>query len=336
MKIEMGESLIQSFLKHTKNCLITQSNWKTSSSWNIDREANDRLEHIYSKIKSNNEFSDVFKKNELAQILRQAEIDVLGIDKDGDIHMVEVAFHEGGLNYGSKIETKNKIFEKLLRSLLIGSAYFAGKKLYITFATPKTNPATKEIIIDYFEILEREFGGENVNFNFITNEDFKNEILTPTLKAGESEADTAELFLRTYKMLNMFDLISDFRKSEKQNNTPMNTFSPIRQVVSQSYAFSNPQPANTQQQNHNTVLSPPKISFYIAGQEVNKNVFRNQLLITKQAKRTWMMSDGRQKEEIWNAQNFTEDSDLMANIKTSATYRNWKQRGIVHVRFDID
>ena len=36
MKIEMGESLLQSYLKHVKNCLISQTNWKTSSNWNID------------------------------------------------------------------------------------------------------------------------------------------------------------------------------------------------------------------------------------------------------------------------------------------------------------
>lgn len=86
--------------------------------------------------------------------------------------MVEVAFHEGGLNYGSKIETKNKIFEKLLRAYLIGLAYFPNKELKIIFATPKTNPATKEIIDDYFELLEREFSSENVHFQFVTNDNF--------------------------------------------------------------------------------------------------------------------------------------------------------------------
>lgn len=36
MKIEIGESLLQSYLKHVENCLISQTNWKTSSNWNID------------------------------------------------------------------------------------------------------------------------------------------------------------------------------------------------------------------------------------------------------------------------------------------------------------
>ncbi len=207
MKIEMGESLMQSFLKHIKGCQISQTNWKTSSNWEISPDAKDQLEYIYNKIKSNNEFSDVFKKNELTQILKQAEIDVLGINTKDTIFMVEVAFHENGLNYGSKIETKNKVYEKLLRALLIGLAYFPGKNYEIIFASPKTNPAITNIIDDYFEILTREFGNEKIHFDFITNESFKSKILIPTLKMTDSESDTSELFLRVFKMLNLFDLI---------------------------------------------------------------------------------------------------------------------------------
>lgn len=38
MKIEMGESLMQSYLKHIKCCLITQTNWKTLRSWKSHNE----------------------------------------------------------------------------------------------------------------------------------------------------------------------------------------------------------------------------------------------------------------------------------------------------------
>lgn len=47
MKIEMGESLLQSYLKHVENCLVSQTNWKTSSNWNIDSSCRDKLEYIY-------------------------------------------------------------------------------------------------------------------------------------------------------------------------------------------------------------------------------------------------------------------------------------------------
>ena len=62
MKIEMGESLLQAYLKHVENCLISQTNWKTSSSWNIDSSCKTKIESVYKKIRIDNHFKDVFKK----------------------------------------------------------------------------------------------------------------------------------------------------------------------------------------------------------------------------------------------------------------------------------
>ena len=321
----MGESLLQSYLKHVENCLISQTNWKTSSNWSVDETCREQVEHIYSKIKKNNQFSDVFKNNELDQILKQAEIDVLGINNQDTVFMVEVAFHEGGLNYGSKIETKNKIFEKLLRAYLIGLSYFPGKKYEIIFATPKTNPATGELIKDYFEILEREFSSDTVQFKFITNNEFKQQILLPTISSTDSDADTGELFLRSYKLLNMFGL--DTEKDEKNSVvTHVMLSNGIDDDTNSDFNI-----GNTVQ-----LSAPPKIEFYYQNQIVNKRVFNEVLLQTKRAKRIWYYSNGNSKEEVWNATSFNEDSDLMANIKTSSTFRKWKAKGIVKVELRIE
>ncbi len=332
MKIEMGESLLQSYLKHVENCLISQTNWKTSSNWNIESSCRDQIEYIYNKIRTDNQFSDVFKKNELDQILKQAEIDVLGLNDKNTVFMVEVAFHEGGLNYGSKIETKNKIFEKLLRAYLIGLTYFPNKELKIIFATPKTNPATKEIIDDYFELLDRMFSSDTVHFLFITNDEFKNKILIPTLKITNSDADTGELFLRSYKLLNMFDLSKQTENSSttKQIQNTNIDLETILKTTNVQVPVSNPIDSS------NVLLSPPKIEFYINDKLVSKSVFNVVLLKIKRSRRIWFYNNGNQKEEIWNANNFTEDSDLMANIKTSATYRKWKEKGIIRVEFKIN
>lgn len=210
MKIEIGESLLQSYLKHVENCLISQTNWKTSSNWNIDPSCRKQIDAAYNKIRADKQFSDVFKKNNLDQILKQAEIDVLGLEKN-TVFMVEVAFHLGGLNYGKKNETKNKIFEKFLRAYLIGLAFFPNKELKIIFASPKTYPATKKLIDEYFDLLEKKFSSKTVHFQFITNEDFKDKILIPTLNKTSSDEDTGELFLRSYKLLRMYKLVEDLK-----------------------------------------------------------------------------------------------------------------------------
>lgn len=48
MKIEMGESLFYSWLRHVKECQIVQTNWKVSSQWQLsDAEA---LEHLMAQV----------------------------------------------------------------------------------------------------------------------------------------------------------------------------------------------------------------------------------------------------------------------------------------------
>ncbi len=46
MKIEMGESLFYSWLRHVKECQIVQTNWTTSGQWTLLHE--DKLEEIKS------------------------------------------------------------------------------------------------------------------------------------------------------------------------------------------------------------------------------------------------------------------------------------------------
>ena len=50
MKVEMGESLGYSYLRHVKNCWLTQTNWKASEHWpkHLDDQ---ELERIFSDIK---------------------------------------------------------------------------------------------------------------------------------------------------------------------------------------------------------------------------------------------------------------------------------------------
>ena len=96
----------------------------------------------------------------MEQALKQAEVDVVGIVKD-KVYLVEVAFHENGLQYGGRLD---RVCKKLFRAYLIGLAYFPKYSYEIIFASPKVNPATDETIRDYFTVLNRDFSdaGEEV------------------------------------------------------------------------------------------------------------------------------------------------------------------------------
>ena len=54
MKIEMGESLFYSWLRHVKECQIVQTNWKVSPQWVLQNE--DELQRLY------NVFEDVLDR----------------------------------------------------------------------------------------------------------------------------------------------------------------------------------------------------------------------------------------------------------------------------------
>ncbi|MBS5871949.1 MAG: hypothetical protein KIC57_06400, partial [Porphyromonas sp.] len=116
MEIEIGESLCLSYLKHVKKCVIYQTNWKLSSWWLQELGKKSPAEELYDELKKSPskektaatdfDVKDVLT-SDFSQFLKQAEIDVLGVDKDGNVYAIDVAFHEGGLGYGKKVEARD-------------------------------------------------------------------------------------------------------------------------------------------------------------------------------------------------------------------------------------
>lgn len=214
MKIEIGESLALSYLKHVKKCVIYQTNWKSSSRWKKCNE--EKLATIFEKISGAETFRGILKKSKLDQFLKQAEIDALGIDQTGKIYAIDIAYHEEGLRYGSTEQAKARIMKKFVRSYLAVLRYFSssfsdpspeGERCEIIFASPKVIGERDESIHEYFNELKVLLGAElkedKVVLKYITNDEFKKVILDPTLKACKKNADTNELFLRSYKLLNL-------------------------------------------------------------------------------------------------------------------------------------
>ncbi len=121
MKIEIGESLFYSWLRHVKGCQIVQTNWKVSPQWQLSNI--DSLQNMMRTI--DNYFYDkyrytVFKGNtSLSQLLKQSECDTFGFkltDNEISAYAVDVAFHEAGLNYGDRKTTIMKVIEKCART----------------------------------------------------------------------------------------------------------------------------------------------------------------------------------------------------------------------------
>lgn len=211
MKIEIGESLILSWLKHIKECQLVQTNWKPSNKWELKH--GDVLEKLMEKsaqvFKSKHGY-DLYKGNSgIKQVLTQAEIDVIGMkfgERGKHIYAIDVAFHELGLNYGAKDETVTRVVKKCIRTAMCVYGYFDIDYGTIIFTSPKINLAAMSGISNCIEDIENVLHslGLNYKIEIIANEEFSSRILEPVLNVTEEVADTSELFMRSVQMYNIF------------------------------------------------------------------------------------------------------------------------------------
>ena len=212
MKIEMGESLFYSWLRHVKDCQIVQTNWTTSTQWILSHQ--DELEAVMT------ETADYFfqkygysiykRTSSLSQLLQQAECDAIGISVSGEsrkVFAVDVAFHEGGLNYGDKRTTTIKIIAKCLRTAMCIYGFLDTKEAEIIFASPKIHNAVLIMLTPHIGEMQEIMNSKGFGFRFrlIANEDFRRQVLDPILLASNGIADTNELFLRSYQLIHLLE-----------------------------------------------------------------------------------------------------------------------------------
>ena len=201
MKIEIGESLALSYLRHVEGCWLVQANWKVSEKWG-PRQTKAELDTLFQGMKRRfDPKGDVFKKTkDAAQFLKQGELDVVGIDVEGRVHVMEVAFHEAGLKYnGGNV---NRVLKKMLRALLIIHAYLRPRTpLHVSFLSPKVNTADQKALEEIFAALREEY--PKTKWNLIVNSDFTERIVKPTLEKASNVADSSDLFVRSAKLLEL-------------------------------------------------------------------------------------------------------------------------------------
>jgi len=214
MKMEMAESLFLSWLRHVKRCQIVQLNWKPSSSWEISNEK--QVESIMNKYrkyfrrKYDRELFGRKGNQNYTQVLKQGEIDVIGIELSGNtidsIYAVDVAFHEEGLLYVNSKETVVSVIKKMIRSAMMIKGYFGMNKGEIIFASPKIGPSTYDPLKKEFTEINSLMSKSEFNFTFqlFANDNFENDILAPVIRFTKNVADTSELFMRSIKMFRLF------------------------------------------------------------------------------------------------------------------------------------
>lgn len=218
MKIDIGESLVNSYLRHIKDCHIVQQNWKPSGNWFVEDEWLKMATAEFDRIQRHKAFTEIFKTG-FEHTIRQTELDALGLGPDNTIYAANVIFHDFGINFGSKTDTRNRVIKNLLRAHLALNCFFPEYRHVLIFFAPKVVSSTDEIIREYFSILERDFSTEQTSFIYLSNNQFRDEVLMQTLERVPDEFDTNELFIRSFKLLTAY--AADVREEEVR--APSNT-----------------------------------------------------------------------------------------------------------------
>jgi hypothetical protein len=205
MKIEIGENLAYTYLKHFEGCRIVQTNWKTSGRWTLTEFEKEQAITLFDEIKKVEDFSELFRNVSFEQILKQAEIDLLGINTiESSIFGVEIAFHSSGVNYGEKDFNVSKILEKLIRTILVMQCYFKDfNKFNAYFITPKSSEYARTQITLRIEKILQFLNDDSISIQFISDDKFYEQIVNPIIADDFNEHDTNELFSRAVKMIKL-------------------------------------------------------------------------------------------------------------------------------------
>ncbi len=216
MKIEIGESLALTYLKHIEGCQIVQTNWKTSGNWIINPQDKKNAKYLFNSFKKSPLGKDVFGRNSFEQFLKQAEIDLIGINlEENSIFGIEVATHLTGVGLNYK-NTRNNVAKKIIRNILVMQCYFKDFSQYnMLFITPKTNEKTAQEINEIIEEINKIIDDEAINIDFVYNQNFYKKLVDPILLDDFTETDSNELFLRAVSILKLNNYFTPTFSSKK-------------------------------------------------------------------------------------------------------------------------
>ncbi len=216
MQIDVAESLIASWLRHMEKYPVVQTNWKAPNWKEIGSERESRAVRLYEEFQQFCQKKGGVKvfgeRDKLGTILKQCEIDVVGIkvEKKKKLYIKagDVAFHSHGLNYGGnkKLSSAWKIVSKIMRSILSLTAYIDYDELHIFFASPFVRGTDVEkikgLIGDLQEFLYRE-KGKSIKIDLLFNSDFVRSIVKgiEDMASKVKYTNTQELFLRFCQLM---------------------------------------------------------------------------------------------------------------------------------------
>lgn len=198
MSVDIGESLMQSWLRHVKNCDLVQTNWKAAMHivYNIKN-----AETLLGELKM--AFPFFTTKYSAQTIIRQTEIDVLGCIVAKKRYIAgDIAFHEDGLHY----KDIDVVPSKMLRTILCLYGFLGAKEATVVFATPyikdvKERAYYETFVADLNSFLKSHPDLSKYQAKLYTGLDFEANILNSVLHLVGKIKDTSEVFVRACQLI---------------------------------------------------------------------------------------------------------------------------------------
>lgn len=191
--MENSESLLVSWLKDSKKCQITQTHWKvSSSSWVLHNE--DTIEEVITSL--HEFFSERFNYTIFSNMksflksLQLSVIDALGMEIlsgiESNLYVINADFNHVGHNAKNITPVIERILINMIRTAMQIHGFYNLSKGTIIFAAPKTNLAIVEPLTNAVKALNEIFKVFGFQFSFILylNEEYRNQILSPSVKVA--------------------------------------------------------------------------------------------------------------------------------------------------------
>lgn len=320
MKIEIGESLMRSWLRHVKGCQFAELNWKPSGSWPQNYECQQFMDKARGYFQQSLEQNVFGGTKTSSQLVKQGEIDVLGVKLDGRgaverLYGVDIAFHEAGLGYLDAKETTKRVIKKIIRSIIVVQSFFGPVPGKFVFASPKVGASFLAPLQTGIAQLKQFLMDEGLacEVTLLVNEAFREEVLVPTLARSAATADSSELFLRSYRLWRLFEMDKGGAVVPSNSNQNVLTVQANGIDLASGVLPIELEPASIQE-------------------------FKNRLLNSRKARIIVYYNNDTSKENIWIASKFTSRSDPLGNLRSRPEFRQgeWQRRGISRVKVIVD
>jgi len=253
--------------------------------------------------------------------------DIIIKQNDKDILVVELKKPNSGLS--------NRNAEQLssyMRQLKINFGILFGETLQLYYELPNENKPPINII----EIQFIEDSCEGVELiRLLSKKDFSLDALQKYCEekyeiAKKYEISEKEaLFLCSVEgVKKVVDLIKDNFLKNFSEETVSLIFDKVNIHISKK------EDVISIQSSRNLISPVQQCNFILEFVPSDEKLFKQKLLQTKRAKRTWFYLDGRIITDIWNASNFTEESNLHGNIHSNNKVRQRNKTGLFKIKFE--